>query len=400
MTSSGSHTDLFHDREKECSETLLLRAQYHSEESPTDSNIIRPPDNRGFRENPQIRYRIEDDDGKGPQVLGRGGYSMIFRAEDLKSGQVVALKKSRVPLRVKRPILQYESRVLRMLQGHPAIPELYGYGHLLSALKHVHKHGLVHRDVKPENLLCSNNDASKIMLIDFGLAKPIRSGPPKTCDPIKEKKRIVGTLHWASLNSHRGIDLGPGDDLESLAYTALFLLRGKLPWRNYQRWGREYPTEPFLRSQFRIYRSKVAVSGSQLVMNFPADFAHLLDYSRGLSYHQIPDYDELEGRFSQLGKSLGGYSKCDPLDWTSIPAIATESSVLDEDNFDKEDDIDYEEEDDKDSDSEVHENSYGGTDMDCWDDVHSSRDVSLTLPTDVEEVVESRIPTINEVRNR
>ena len=42
----------------------------------------------------------------------------------------MALKKSRVSQRVKRTILRYESRILQLLQGHPAIPEIYGYGQL------------------------------------------------------------------------------------------------------------------------------------------------------------------------------------------------------------------------------------------------------------------------------
>ena len=46
------------------------------------------------------------------------------------SGRIVALKKSRVPQKVKRPHLQHESRILWMLQGHPAIPMIFAYGHL------------------------------------------------------------------------------------------------------------------------------------------------------------------------------------------------------------------------------------------------------------------------------
>lgn len=45
-------------------------------------------------------------------------------------GRFVALKKSRVSLRVKRPLLQHEARILLRLQGHAAIPNLYAYGRL------------------------------------------------------------------------------------------------------------------------------------------------------------------------------------------------------------------------------------------------------------------------------
>jgi predicted Ser/Thr protein kinase len=40
---------------------------------------------------------------------------------------VIAYKKSRISLRVKRTILRHEARVMQLLQGHPAIPQLVGY---------------------------------------------------------------------------------------------------------------------------------------------------------------------------------------------------------------------------------------------------------------------------------
>ena len=55
---------------------------------------------------------------------------LVFQAVEANSGQTVALKKSRVSQRVKRTILRYESRILQLLQGHPAIPAIYGYGQL------------------------------------------------------------------------------------------------------------------------------------------------------------------------------------------------------------------------------------------------------------------------------
>ena len=55
---------------------------------------------------------------------------LVFQAVEANSGRTVALKKSRVSQRVKRTILRYESRILQLLQGHPGIPAIYGYGHL------------------------------------------------------------------------------------------------------------------------------------------------------------------------------------------------------------------------------------------------------------------------------
>nr|GAT50001.1 kinase-like protein [Mycena chlorophos] len=49
--------------------------------------------------------------------------------KELGSGAVVAVKKARVSLTLKRPPLQHEVRILQTLQGHPAIPQLVGYYH-------------------------------------------------------------------------------------------------------------------------------------------------------------------------------------------------------------------------------------------------------------------------------
>lgn len=63
-------------------------------------------------------------------TIGNQSQGLVFQAVEANSGRTVAVKKSRVPLRVKRTTLQYESRILQLLQGHPAIPVIYGYGHL------------------------------------------------------------------------------------------------------------------------------------------------------------------------------------------------------------------------------------------------------------------------------
>ncbi|GJJ15282.1 hypothetical protein Clacol_009558 [Clathrus columnatus] len=253
-------------------------------------------------------------------ILGKGSFSKVYRAVDLELGQVVALKKSRVPLTVKRPVIQYESRILQILQGHPSIPQLIDYGQL------------EHFEYMSMEVLGPNVG-----------------------------KKVTGSLVVIPVVRiiEQTANLGPGADLESLAYIALFLLRGNLPWHR-----ETHPSKPILRRQVRIQRSKAAVSGSTLVTHFPADFVYLLDYSRSLVYHQKPDYDDLENRFSLLAKSLGGYKKDDLFDWTSFPSVdKTESPGLERSNFNfnRDDNVaDYNAVDGKNI-SERHENSYYGS---------------------------------------
>jgi serine/threonine protein kinase len=51
----------------------------------------------------------------------------VFKAVSSRSGEVIAYKKSRVSLRVRRTTFRHEARVMARLQGHPAIPKIWGY---------------------------------------------------------------------------------------------------------------------------------------------------------------------------------------------------------------------------------------------------------------------------------
>jgi serine/threonine protein kinase len=72
----------------------------------------------------------------------------------------------------------------------------------LSVLEHIHSHDIVHRDIKPQNVLAREGaDFSHLYLIDFGLARRRLSGTPREVDLVKERINVFGTLSWASLNA-------------------------------------------------------------------------------------------------------------------------------------------------------------------------------------------------------
>lgn len=75
----------------------------------------------------------------------------------------------------------------------------------MSALQHIHKLGIMHRDIKQGNLMCSLDDPSRIKLIDFGISRMFYEDEPKRRDPATKGYKVVGTLDWASLNAHDGI---------------------------------------------------------------------------------------------------------------------------------------------------------------------------------------------------
>jgi serine/threonine protein kinase len=72
-------------------------------------------------------------------------------------------------------------------------------------LEHVHVRGIVHRDIKPENILIRTDKPLMVCLIDFGISRPCLAGKPEIRKPSIEHNYVVGTLPYASLNSHEGV---------------------------------------------------------------------------------------------------------------------------------------------------------------------------------------------------
>ncbi|GJM94850.1 hypothetical protein PR202_ga11532 [Eleusine coracana subsp. coracana] len=108
----------------------------------------------------------------------------------------------------------------------------------ISILEKMHSKGYVHGDVKPENFLLGppgTPEEKKLFLVDLGLAT--RWKEPGTGEHVEYDQRpdvFRGTVRYASVHAHLGRIGSRRDDLESLAYTLIFLLRGRLPWQGYQ----------------------------------------------------------------------------------------------------------------------------------------------------------------------
>ncbi|KDN35719.1 hypothetical protein RSAG8_11342, partial [Rhizoctonia solani AG-8 WAC10335] len=278
--------------------------------------------------------------------LGSGGFAHVFRAVQSDTQRVVALKQSRVSRQLKRPPLQHEAKVLKLLSGHPGVPEIYAYGRIdhfeLISMQLLHRslRDVVQEDgplgVKTvanmaDQMMRSNTfipmDLStaissqtisimlqspgswKLCLIDFGLAHRLPSLVASTTSttladsgPVPDRTaHVFGTLPFASLNAHeKNPQLAFRDDLESLAYTLLWLLRGSLPWSHYASNGNRVGRTR------QVHAQKKRHTGSTLGTELPVEFGELVDYARLLSVDEKPDYDEWRRRFKQVEAPAAG----------------------------------------------------------------------------------------------
>lgn len=94
-------------------------------------------------------------------------------------------------------------------------------GQTLNALEAAHAQGIVHRDVKPGNIMLQQVAGYEVFVrvLDFGLAKFIAEG--------SQTERVMGTLDYMAPEQLRGKDIGPWTDLYALGLVLLTMLAGR-----------------------------------------------------------------------------------------------------------------------------------------------------------------------------
>ncbi|MEZ4234699.1 MAG: serine/threonine-protein kinase [Myxococcota bacterium] len=119
------------------------------------------------------------------------------------------------------------SKVLRSCGHMPPLDVVTIARQLCAALGHAHTHGVIHRDLKPGNVILEADDPARVRLVDFGLAKEWDGTAESTNDGT-----LMGTPHYMSPEQCRGEAARVESDVYALGMLMYRLLTGRMPFEN------------------------------------------------------------------------------------------------------------------------------------------------------------------------
>ena len=108
------------------------------------------------------------------------------------------------------------------------LDQLYDIGNsLLNVLNHLHQTQIIHRDIKPDNIMYDAN--GKLFIIDLGLCA-VYPNPP---DQLDTRSSIIGTPNYISMNVHQYKEPFMKDDVESIMYVLIYKWNNnEVPWKH------------------------------------------------------------------------------------------------------------------------------------------------------------------------
>lgn len=196
------------------------------------------------------------------ELIGEGGMADVYKAVDIVDNKTIAVKILKKEFAENEEFLRRfrnESKAIAVL-SHPNIVKIYDVGfsekiqfivmeyidgitlkeymenervlswkdavhfvtQILRALQHAHERGIVHRDIKPQNIMMFTDGTIKVM--DFGIAKFAREEGKTATD------QAIGTVHYISPEQARGDVTDAKSDLYSVGVMLYEMLTGQKPF--------------------------------------------------------------------------------------------------------------------------------------------------------------------------
>lgn len=197
------------------------------------------------------------------RLIGRGGMANVYLASDLASGMNVAIKVLKLEYAADEEFIkrfENEARAVSSL-SHANIVKVITVGHegdyryivqeyvdgitvkeLINqnghldwrvavpiaiqvgvALEYAHRNGIVHRDIKPQNILITRDRIAKVT--DFGIARAV-----STNTITMSSGGAIGSVHYFSPEQARGGNVGPASDIYSMGAMLFEMVTGRVPY--------------------------------------------------------------------------------------------------------------------------------------------------------------------------
>ena len=251
--------------------------------------------------------------------IGKGSFGEVYSAVDITNGKELACKieQKRKKTRLKSEFNIYKRFKIKKLL---CVPKVYNYYEtpkynimtmdllgksieeifndnnkkfdfgtviklgikITKAIKEIHGSGIIHRDIKPSNFMFDFKN--NLYIMDFGLSKKWFHN--KKHIEFRTGGSLIGTARYASVNIHLGFEPSRRDDLESIAYMLIYLLKGSLPWQGLKSGNKGQRIN-------RIGEEKLMVDLNKLCHKLPDCFLRYIKYTRNLEFDERPDYDFL-----------------------------------------------------------------------------------------------------------
>lgn len=286
------------------------------------------------------------------EKIGAGAFGQIYKCQNVKTKEIYAGKIESITSI--SPQLYHEYKILTEMKGKFGFPNCYKLintkqdrtlimdflgpnlesimnkmpnqkfsmktslmitEQIIQRLKELHAKFFLHPDMKPENFVIGQKGKERtIYLIDFGLSRKYINERTLEHIPLKDKRPILGTVRYISINTHLGFEQSRRDDLESLSYIMIYFIMGELPWQCIKSKTKKEKYDKILLKKKETVPNEICKFLPEEIKLF---FSHILQ----LDFTDRPDYAYLTSLLDKL-MSKYGYSNDLQFDWYT-PAILT-----------------------------------------------------------------------------